>query len=188
MAKKPDQKALPPPAGKGRGQPQKAAQPARRGPNLVLSAIIFVIVMWLALPQVLILAIGMLPTWVAVFLVDQSKEKYASFCVGGLNFCGTLPFLIDVWTGANTTMSAVLVLTDVFSLLIMYGAAAIGWTLFMFVPPFAAMGLHVLNERKIAQLRERQKKLIEDWGDGVTEPIDSPEEKARKKKQKILEG
>ncbi len=187
MARQPDDpKALPPPAGKAKAKGGGAPSGGKR-PNLVLSAIILVVVMLLALPQVLILAIGMLPTWVAIFLIDQTKEKYASFCVGGLNFCGTLPYLIDVWTGANTTMAAILVLADVFSLLIMYGAAAIGWVLFMFVPPFAAMGLQVLNERKIAQLRERQRKLIEEWGDGVTETPDTPEEKARKKRQRLLD-
>ncbi|GAB6051875.1 hypothetical protein JCM17960_06950 [Magnetospira thiophila] len=132
-------------------------------------AILFVLIVMIALPLVLILLVGMLPTWVAIFLVDRSKEKYSSFCVGGLNFCGTLPYLLDVWYGANTPVAAVKILTDVFAMLVMYGSAALGWILFMVVPPVVAVFLQVLNERKIQQLRAQQKQLVDEWGDEVTE-------------------
>ena len=45
------------------------------------------------LPTVMLLGIGMMPTFVAM-LTDRRKEKYATLCVGGMNFTGVLPFMI----------------------------------------------------------------------------------------------
>ena len=161
MAKKPD-----------KGKNAKA----RKGPNLIVVAAIVAIFLVIALPLVIVLLVGMLPTVVAVFLIDQTKEKYSSFCVGGMNFCGTLPYLLDIWFGANTPGAAVKIITNPFSLLIMYGAAALGWALFMFVPPIVAVFLQVLNERRIDTLRQTQKRLVAEWGEGVTEAADEARE------------
>ncbi|CCQ75176.1 hypothetical protein [Magnetospira sp. QH-2] len=151
----------------------KTAAPRKKGPNLIVMAGLAVVLLAVALPQVLILFFGMLPTWVAIFLIDRSKEKYASFCVGGLNFCGTLPYVLDSWFGTNTPVAAFKILTNAFSLLVMYGSAALGWVIFMVVPPVVAVFLQVLNERRVQQLRSEQKKLVDDWGEEVTDTADA---------------
>lgn len=155
-------------------RPKKGAAPEegqvrrrRTGPLwIALIAIALVIV---AFPTVLVVFIGMLPTIVA-FLIDRTDQKYATFCVGGLNFTGVFPYLLDLWAGSHTAMGAIEVLTNVFSLAVMYASAAIGWVVFAAIPPVIATFLTVISHRKISTLRATQKKIVEEWGEEVANP------------------
>ena len=68
---------------------------------------------------VTVIVFALLPTFVA-FIVDQTPGKNALFCVGSLNMCGVLPYLFDLWTGDNSMDAAILILTDVFSLVVIF--------------------------------------------------------------------
>ena len=141
-------------------------------------SIAFVTLIILSLPSIIILFFGMLPTIVA-FIIDRSKQRNASFCVGGINFCGVFPYLMDLWTGANTMDMSVRVLTDVFSLVIMYGAAGFGWMIYLTLPPVIAAFLSVMAQHRVSTLRATQRQLIEEWGDDVSttqEVLDMREE------------
>ncbi|MDP6885190.1 MAG: hypothetical protein QF830_13745 [Rhodospirillales bacterium] len=108
----------------------------------------------------------MLPTVVA-FIVDRTRQKYAVFCVGGMNFSGVFPYLLDLWAGEHTAAAAMEILTNVFSLLLMYSAAGFGWAIFIAVPPVVGAFLTVMAQRRVSQLRRDQKELIEEWGEDV---------------------
>jgi hypothetical protein len=116
---------------------------------------------------IMMLIFGLLPTW-ASFLTDRSPEKYASFCIGGMNFSGLFPFLMELWMGEHSLSAATDIMTDVFNLGIMYSAAAFGWLMFTFIPPIVGAFLTVLSQRRIATLRNEQRQLIEEWGEAVT--------------------
>ena len=131
------------------------------------ASVIFAGMLVLTPSTFLILIFGMLPTWVS-FLTDRSPDKYASFCIGGMNFSGTFPFLMDLWMGEHTLSQAYDIMTDVFSLGIMYSAAAFGWLMFTFIPPVVGAFLTVLAQRRVAALRNEQRLLIEEWGEAVT--------------------
>ena len=127
----------------------------------------FVTLVILSLPSVLILFFGLLPTIVA-FIVDRSKGRNAAFCVGGINFCGVFPYLMDLWNGDNSIDMSVRILTDVFSLVIMYGAAGFGWMLYLTLAPIFAAFISVIAQHKISILRTTQRQLIEEWGEDVS--------------------
>ena len=127
----------------------------------------FVALIILSLPSVIIIFFGLLPTIVA-FIIDRSKQRNASFCVGGINFCGVFPYLIELWTGDNSMDMSVRILTDVFSLVIMYGAAGFGWMIYLTLPPVIAAFLSVTAQHKVSTLRSTQRQLIEEWGDDVS--------------------
>jgi len=120
----------------------------------------------ISLPTVLILFFGLLPTIVA-FIVDRTKQRYAAFCVGGMNFSGVFPYLLDVWYGRHTVDEAMTVLTDVFALMVMYSSSAFGWIIYVMVPPVITTFLSVINERRISILRTRQREIIAEWGEDV---------------------
>ena len=147
--------------------PEPAAPSGKRASLApVWIALILVGVLIISLPTVILVFFGMLPTLVA-FIVDRTSQKYAVFCVGGLNFSGVFPYLLDLWAGEHTAGSAMEVLTDVFSLLLMYGAAGFGWMIFIAVPPVVGAFLTVMAQRRVSQLRRDQKELIEEWGEDV---------------------
>ena len=133
---------------------------------LVWVSLTFVGVVLISLSSVILLFFGMLPTFVAM-IVDRTRQKYAAFCVGGLNFCGVFPYLLDLWAGEHTVGESLGILTNVFSLLLMYGAAGFGWMVFIAIPPVVGAFLTVMAQRRVSQLRRDQRELIEEWGEDV---------------------
>jgi len=156
--------------------PKQAGFFKRNQPTLYLS-VVFIFMVVMSLPSVMVIVFALLPTFVA-FIVDQTPEKNALFCVGSLNMCGVLPYLFDLWTGDNSMDAAILILTDVFSLVVIYGASAFGWMIFQSLPPIIATFITVLAQSRVSSLRSAQRKLIEEWGDIVVTPqnsIDMPD-------------
>ena len=136
----------------------------RRGrSNLTWILLVLTCMIVLAGPTMVVLALGMLPTLVAL-IIDRTKQKSTTFCVGSINFIGVFPFIIGLWTDINTFDTALNVVSDIFNLLVMYSAAAFGWFLFLTMPPIISSFVIVLQQRKVAQLRGEQKDLIEEWG------------------------
>ena len=129
---------------------------------LIMVALLMVV----AGPTALILFFGMMPAIVA-FLVDRTRQKYGPLCVTGMNFCGVFPVLLDLWTTEHSFSAAFELLVEPMMLLMMYGAAAFGWMLFLAVPPVIASFIAVVTERRIVYLRSVQKKMVDEWGDEV---------------------
>ncbi len=126
----------------------------------VLAALIF------SLPTVVLLFLGLLPAMVA-FIVDDDPRKYATKCVVATNFAGTWFFLLQLWTADHSLGEAMGILTDVYAWLLIYGSAALGWLCFLWFPSIAALFMEMTAERRIANLKLKQKKLIDAWGEGV---------------------
>lgn len=115
---------------------------------------------------VMLLVFGMIPGIVA-WMIDRSPKKYATFCVGGMNLSGVFPAFLELWNGNRDIAQAIQILSNPFDLVIMFAAAAFGWLLYVFIPPIVVALLTVIAQHRIAELRGLQRKLIQDWGDGV---------------------
>jgi 1,4-dihydroxy-2-naphthoate octaprenyltransferase len=119
------------------------------------------------LPTVLVLLVGMIPSFIA-YATDRRKEKYKTLSVGCLNFLGTLPLLAMLWTKDHSFDMAFTLFADPFSWLMVLGAAATGWTVFLIAPSVVAMFLSARIEMSVDRLKKRQTKLVEEWGNGVS--------------------
>ena len=129
--------------------------------------------------SIILLIVGLLPTMVA-FIIDKSSGKYATLCVGAMNITGVFPSIFELWTGQNSFSQAIQIITNVFDLVIMYGAAGFGWILYIVIPSAVSALLNLLAQRRIARLRNQQRELINEWGKDVAispEPKISPEGK-----------
>jgi len=133
--------------------------------------LIFALLLIVALPTVMLVAFGMLPGLVAM-IIDRTEERSATFCVGGLNFCGVFPYLMDLWFGDHSLGQAIGQLTDVFALAVMYGGACMGWMLYLSLPPVIASFIQVMSERRLQQLRKTQRDILDEWGDEVITDAD----------------
>jgi len=138
---------------------------------LIWSLLIFALLLIVALPTVMLIAFAMLPAIVAV-IIDRTEERSAAFCVGGLNFCGMFPYLMDLWFGDHDLGQAIQILTDVFALAVMYGGACMGWMLYLSLPPVIASFIQVMSERRLEQLRKTQRQILDEWGDEVITDAD----------------
>lgn len=138
---------------------------------IVWTLLIFALLLIVALPTVMLIAFGLLPAMVAM-IIDRTEERSATFCVGGLNFCGVFPYLMDLWFEDHDLGQAIHILTDVFALAVMYGGACMGWMLYLSLPPVIASFIQVMSERRLEQLRATQRKILDEWGDEVITDAD----------------
>lgn len=128
----------------------------------VVAVALFVV----APPALILLFVGMAPTAVAIF-IDREPDKHAAISVAMLNFAGLSPFLADFVLGSASLSQAMVLVSNVFALVVIYGAAAGGWVLVLLLPPVSAIVLGSLTDNRIEALRKEQKQLVEDWGEGV---------------------
>ncbi len=149
------------PKSKAAGKPQKSGAFTR---ILVISLALAFGLMFL--PTVIFLLFAMLPT-IAAYVVEKKPAKYEWICVGGLNFAGAVPFLVTLWMGRHTVEAAGAMLTDVFTLMAIYGAAGVGWLIFMALPPVIGIFMQMKAQRRVATLKATQARLIATWGPEV---------------------
>jgi len=152
------------------GQPLQAQALQR----LIWFGLVLVVMLIISLPTVFMVFLGLLPTFVAA-IIDRVEGKYATFCVFGMNFSGLFPYLMEIWFKNHSFDAATTIMADPFNLIVIYGAAGFGWMLFMALPPVVTTFLSVMSQRRVAILKENQRTIIEEWGEGVITAIEIAE-------------
>ncbi|MFH1804542.1 MAG: hypothetical protein ABID63_06605 [Pseudomonadota bacterium] len=140
------------------------------GVAVIASAVLLFMV---ALPTFVMLAVGLLPSMVA-FMFDRGPGRYMSRCIFGLNFSGVAPYILEVWQNGGQTVSvATQQLIDPLTISIMYGAAGLGWIMYLAMPPIVANILNLAAQRRMSELRKRQRELIKSWGDSLIKEVEN---------------
>ena len=121
----------------------------------------------LAFPSFIILACGMPPA-LAAALIDNRPGRHASYCVMAANLAGIAPVLAALWFGGNTVSLALMLMSDVYVWLGIYGAAASGWVLIWILAYFMELSLALIANYGISKRRADQQGLVGEWGAGVT--------------------
>ena len=127
----------------------------------------------LLLPTTLLLAVGMVPTLVAL-IVDRSREKLVVLVVGSLNFTGIMPSAMTLWQNDHTLAAALRILGDPVNWLLMYGAAGLGWLIYFSVPPLVAELASLHYQREIERHKQRQAALVKEWGQEIDDDGTGP--------------
>jgi hypothetical protein len=122
--------------------------------------------MIVAFPTFLVLAGGMAPTMVS-FFSERRSGKNATLCMATLNLTGVVPVLMNLWDRGHRIDVALDLLADVFNWLIMLGPAAAALVILSFLPTVAGAVLQVKARQRLASLRARQEKLVDEWGNGI---------------------
>lgn len=119
-----------------------------------------------ALPTVLVIGMGLLPTFAAL-LVDVHPRKYAAWSVGLLNCSGLLPYLGELWAKSHSIDGAYAILSDVVAWLVIYSAAGVGWLIYLSMPALGGVVLDIRANRRIRRLQAEKQALIAEWGETV---------------------
>ena len=149
---------------------------SERGASVGLAALCAVVLAALTLghPTVsVVLLAGLLPTLVA-FIVDWGDDKVAAHSVACMNLTGTFPFMPALAFHESTSRSLTQPLDIMTALITMYGAAACGWGLIIVFPTLADAIERMRIGRERKKLRDRQKRLVEEWGDPARAPYPAP--------------
>ncbi len=134
--------------------------------KLVMTGLLMLPVVAVLLPSCIVLTVNMVPSIVA-YVVDKSREKYLAITVALLNICGTLPALADLWQQGQSYAAAVDVSGNPFHWLMAYGAAAIGWTIYLGLPPILRHYYNITSQARLLNHQHKQQVLVEVWGEEV---------------------
>lgn len=153
-------------AAKGKGSKGRGAF---SGLSVVASGVLLFMV---ALPTFITLLVGLLPSMVA-FIFDRSPGRTLARCVFGLNFSGVAPYILELWQhDGQSVASATHQIFQPVALSVMYGAAGLGWLLYLAMPPIVANVLNLSAQRRIGELRKKQRALIKTWGESLIKEVD----------------
>jgi hypothetical protein len=149
------------------GASTKAAQQgAKRGKGGITTVLLLLPVVAVLLPTFVVLLIGMMPTAVAA-IAERRRSTHLTLTVGLLNFCGTLPGLVTLWEEEQAYATAARVATDAFFWMTAYGAAAVGWGIFLAMPLLLAGIYGTLSSHRLERLKRHQARLVREWGEEI---------------------
>jgi hypothetical protein len=158
------------PAAKGKGAaaaaPAPGSQPLLGPANRMVLILVCIALVPFALPTLLLLLVGMLPTLAAV-VAERGSKRQAWVSVGGLNFAGISNWMLQLWFQHHTMGYAIQTLRTITPLLVAFGGAAAGWMLYLAMPPLVNAVTSVTSQRRVVTLAAQQRKLVELWGDSV---------------------
>jgi hypothetical protein len=133
----------------------------------VVLAVLGTVMAVAALPLCMVLAAGLVPTVVAA-VVDRHPRRFLVRSVGPANLAGTVLPTLTLFQTDFSISGALHVLMDPHNWLIMYGAAAIGWSLHWALPQAAYVVLDMMAKSADQRLRRRAEQLIGEWGAEVS--------------------
>lgn len=143
------------------------ASGAARGASATIAITLVTLLAVTALPLCILLLTGLIPTMVAS-AVDRYRAKYLTRTVGAMNLAGIVPLAIRLWSDGLTMRGTVDILLHPINWLTMYGAAAIGWGIFLGMPSVARAFVDVRADHLQHQLKARARTLVAEWGEEVT--------------------
>lgn len=145
----------------------KKAKASSRGWGLQILLVVVLLAAILLMPTTILILFGMLPTIVAA-LVDR-KGGARAITVGSINLCGCMPFLLDLWIkGGHTTEYAVGLITNPYTIIVMYSAAGLGYMIDWALSGIVATIVIQRSSVRLKAIKTRQEEMIERWGREVT--------------------
>ena len=153
-------------------RPRRRAPARRQGMSIMyqmLFAVILLGLFALSLPTALLLTFALLPALCAC-LVGPRQGYYSAISIGVLSFAGAWSFLLKLWLSGHTVANAMQIIINPKTWLIIYGAAAFGWAMCQWFPICVSSFMSVFSAHRLKDLEQKQKKLIEEWGEEVANP------------------
>lgn len=144
---------------------------------LAITGLVFLAI--LSPPTVFIVVVGMVPTWVALITVPRHRDL-AALTMGPLNAVSLLPPIFGLWRRDQSLTTAIDVLFEPFAMFFVLAASAVGAACFHGLPPMIELAMTYRSQIALRRCRTIQEKLVEEWGDGITERPAS----ARRRKKK----
>ncbi|MDY0009526.1 MAG: hypothetical protein RBS08_07465 [Bdellovibrionales bacterium] len=145
--------------------------------SLRLSIFALLILAVVFFPSTVLFCGCMLPAFVAA-LVDNKPDKTAGLTVGALNFAGTVPAWLTLWSMGGKIDHAITLLLQPKTLLLAYAAAVLGWVLYFQVPGMVSGILAKRGETRLADIDRRQRELARKWGPQIAADMNAARPRA----------
>jgi hypothetical protein len=143
-----------------------AGRVGRQGASATVALALVTVLAVTALPLCILMLSGLVPTMVAT-VVDRYRAKYLTRSVGFMNLAGLTPLVVQLWSRGLTMDGVAVILSKPINWLTMYGAAGIGWVLFLGMPSLARVFVDIRADQLQREFKLRAKQLMEEWGEEV---------------------
>ncbi len=155
--------------GSGRGNGRKKKKKSSGILVSIVISIAFALAASQFLPFVLLLMIGLAPTWIAILSeADPLRARIAT--VAQLNLAGTLPFFSTLWQQGGQMRAFLDIMSDVYTWIAMFGSAGAALALLWAGPQGMTIVRRTLNVGRRLELEREQVQLVEEWGEEVSAP------------------
>ncbi len=144
------------------------AQQKKRSSNVVTMLLLVALGSVFAPPTVIILGVGLVPTFVARF-ANPNRIKGTVAAMTALNLAGVIPVLGMLYQKGHTIERAFTLLGDVYVWLLLYGGAGLAAFLLWGVPIVVQGGYEIQARQYVKRLEKRRSRLIEEWGGQIIE-------------------
>ncbi|MDD4556839.1 MAG: hypothetical protein PHE89_05905 [Alphaproteobacteria bacterium] len=116
----------------------------------------------LGLPLFVLFFIGFLPTITSFITNKKDKSRLITICC--FNTTGITPYIFGLSTDF-TVNHALHIVTDVFSLIVIYGLSAVGLFLFAEIPDTMAYFAKQKTKNRLKEIDKKLDELREEWGE-----------------------
>ena len=117
-----------------------------------------------SLPVMIVLLIGLLPTF-TIMITDRSNTNKL-IIVGCFNLAGVFIYLFHIISNF-TIRDAFFILSDIFNLIIMLGSAGLGLIVYLEVPNLFIYISRASAQKRLQVIDAKLQKLAEDWGEDI---------------------
>ena len=145
-------------------KPLRTQQPPKKKRNFLQKALLLlglIILVITALPAIVIIIIGLLPT-ITVLLIDTKNVNKLTM-VGCFNLAGVFICLMNIFNQFNLN-HAITILGNVFNIIIMLGAAALGMILYYELPNLFLLISKAFAQRRLRNIDNKLEKIADEWG------------------------
>lgn len=130
----------------------------------LLLAVFLAIIASSALPVLLVMLIGLLPT-ITILIIDP-KNSSKLVIVGCFNISGLFIYLVNLFNQMDMNY-AISILGNAFNMIIMLGSAAIGFILYYEMPNLFVIIAKNAAQRRLISIDKQLNKISEEWGNEI---------------------
>lgn len=145
------------------GKKKSSGKKKGMSPKYFILMLLTLVLIAMFFPYALVIMIGMAPTAV-IFITDPYRDPMAPLTVGSMNICGVVPVLFALWRTDAHMRDAIDQIGQPFNLLMMFGAAAVGWMIWTLVPRIYATVATANAHKRLNVLKKARGIIIEEWG------------------------
>lgn len=129
-----------------------------------LLLLMIIIALVTTLPILVVLLIGLLPTF--TLMVVDIKNINKLIIVGCFNLAGVFVYMFNLLKNFSLD-SALFIFNDIFNMILMLGSAGIGLVVYYEIPKLFIYIAKASNQKHIANIDSRIEKMQETWGSDI---------------------
>lgn len=128
----------------------------------VLAMITLSFAIFWTIPLFILFSVGFLPTFTAFITNKKNKNLLITVCC--FNIAGIIPYIFKI-IGNFQIDYALSIVTNIFSLIVIFGFPGVGMLLFNEIPSISTQLVKTKTKNKLKDIDKDLEKLREEWGD-----------------------